>query len=258
MRSELYNNNETPSWLGHASTRFGKEVKCQRKTGGGAITAPPTNQRSGDPRPIADTLGRCSGAQGLETWGPTSGLLSTRVKTQACGAHKQARHTDIRGWVGDPPDHTMVCGGALARAATGRARNGQAVWYSQTLDKPASSTRRGSDEQAAQATDTTGIINNDGTLSRLRHVDMYRAERLNFAEQELGAATIAPRGGAACKLVQWDLQRACVSSFDLSRVSLQLECESVSEGCYWVPVIASPSRRHFLRPPNHPLQHMPP
>ena len=63
MRSELCNNNETPSWLGHASTRFGKEVKCQRKTGGGAITAPPTNQRSGDPRPIVDTSGQYSGAQ---------------------------------------------------------------------------------------------------------------------------------------------------------------------------------------------------
>ena len=77
MRSELYNNNETPSWLGHASTRFGKEVKCQRKTGGGAITAPPTNQRSGDPRPIADTSGQYSGAQGLETLGPSHQTLGS-------------------------------------------------------------------------------------------------------------------------------------------------------------------------------------
>ena len=46
-------------------------MNCQQKTGGGAITAPPTNQRSVDPHPIADTLGRCSGVQGLATLGPS-------------------------------------------------------------------------------------------------------------------------------------------------------------------------------------------
>ena len=65
---------------------FGKEVKCQRKTVGGAITAPPTNQRSGDPRPIADTLGRYSGARGLKY--PMFGRWPPK---ECCSARGQGR-----------------------------------------------------------------------------------------------------------------------------------------------------------------------
>ena len=126
----MINNNETPSWLGHASTRFWKGSEMPKKKAftpfsggrhGGAdnslcisiyyyyyysrrshysSTNQPKKRRPASDRGHIGSMYRP--AEVRETEPGTS---------WPCATHKQARHAEFRGVGRDPPGHTTVCGG---------------------------------------------------------------------------------------------------------------------------------------------------
>ena len=145
-------------------------------------TPPPAGQGMRRRKPSPSPFTPASGRPRADRGAPTQ-LRPTRAQGMAPGTpcrpaqrtNKHATQNSVCG--GGTHRSTQRCvAGALARAAKAGRETVKRFPQGEPLDKPGWSARRGTGEQAAQATDTTRIINNNGTLSLRRNCEQWLGE----------------------------------------------------------------------------------